>query len=210
MTKPLLLLALAVLVPTLSVAQISSADAARSSEIQRKVAELDSLVQLVPLALTKDQINALLGSIEKVRQKQREVEASEAKDLVGIDSLVSKSVGAGIDKNVYPAREVQNQIASLWRAMGIRRNLFNKEMVDNVFIVCKTALNEGQLKTMEKSLKPEALEPSLRGVDMDSDARIKFFVRKILLDPVAYDVLVKMSKRKEVPADQPPATSPSI
>lgn len=197
MTKPLLLIALAVLLPNLSSAQVSTSDASRSTEIQKKVAELDSLVQISPLALTKVQINALLSAIEKVRQKLREVETLEAKDLVTIDLKVSKAVDEGVEKNAYPPRELQNQVASLWRAMGIRRNLLYTDMVDSVFKVCKTTLNEGQLKTMEKSLKPDALDPSLKGVEMDSDARIKFFVRKILLDPVAYDLLVKMGKRKD-------------
>ena len=202
----LTLLALVCVSPTLALAQAPNPDAVRSDEILKKVAELDSLIQIVPLALTKEQIPPLLSAIEKVRQKQKELYKQEAKDLTALDTKVAKVVDDGVEKNVYPPRELQLQVAGTMRAMGLRRNLFYQEMTNDVFDVCKKTLNEGQLKTMEKSLKPELLEPGLKGTEMDSDARIKFFVRKIILDPVAYDVLLKMSRRKDVPETPTPPT----
>lgn len=207
MKKPLLALALLALGAALCPAQLPpTPEGARSDEILRKVARLDSLIQLVPLNLTKEQMNPILSAIEKERQKLRELQSTEAKDLVGLDAKVSKAVDDGQQKNVYPPRDLQVEVAKMMRALGIRRQMFNGEMVDMVYGVCKNTLNEGQLKVMEKSLKPELLDPSLKGVDMDSEARIKFFIRKILLDPVAYDVLREMYKRTEDPA---PATPPS-
>lgn len=204
MTKPLLALALLSLFAAVAPAQTPNPDAARSDAIMKKVARLDSLIQIVPLILTKEQLPPLLSAIEKVHQKQKELYAQEAKDLVNLDGKISKVVDDGIEKNVYPPHDTQILVAATMRAMGIRRQLFYNEMVDAVYEVCKTTLNEGQLKTMEKSLKPEALEPNLKGVEMDSEAKMKFFVRKILLDPVAYDVLVEIGKRKEEPTPTPP------
>lgn len=203
MTKPLLALALLLTVPTFAPAQ--SADAARSDAIMKKVGELDALIQIVPLALTKEQIPPLLSAIEKVQHRQKEIYALEAADLAKIEAKLTRTVDDGADKGIYPPRTTQNEIAALMRAMGIRRTLFYNDMVDNVFVVCKATLNVGQLAVMEKSLKPEAFDPSQKGSTMDSDAKIKFYVRKVLLDPPAYDVLLQMSRRKDEPAPTPPA-----
>ena len=208
MTKPLLALALALalaLVAGVAPAQTPTPDAVRGTAFTLNVAKLDVLIQVVPLALTKEQITPLLTAIEKVRQRQKELFAQEAKDLAEYEPLVAKAVADGIDKGVYPPRELQRKIAAFNRLVGTRRGLFYVEMTDDVFKVCKNVLNEGQLKAMEKSLKPELLEPGAKSADMDSDAKVKFFVRKVILDPNAYDVLVAMSRRKEDPA---PTTTP--
>ena len=94
------------------------------------------------------------------------------------------------------------------RAIGIREDLYANQWVDIVFQACKSTLNEGQIKVMEKSLKPELLDPSIKVAEMDSDTKVKFFIRKVILDPVAYDVLVRMSRRKEEPAPTTPPANP--
>jgi len=197
MKKPLLaLLTLACLV-SVAPAQTLTPDAARSDAILKNVAKLDVLIQVVPLLLTPEQIPPLLQAIEKVHQRQKELYAQEAKDLTTIEAKVKKVVDDGINKNIYPPRDVQTEIATFMRAAAARRTLFYNQMTDDVFQVCKTTLNEGQLKTMEKSLKPELLDPSIKPDSMDSDAKVKFFVRKVILDPNAYDVLVEMAKKKD-------------
>lgn len=197
MKKPLLALLFLVSLVAVAPAQDKSPDAVRSEEIMKKVTRLDSLIQIVPLALTKDQYGPLLTVIEKVHQKQKELYAQEAKDLGKLDAKLTKTVDDGIGKEIYPPREVQNEVAATMRAMGIRRGLFYNEMVDLVYDVCKKTLNEGQLKTMEKSLKPELLGSPVKGEDMDEATRIKFFVRKILLEPAAYDILLEMSRKRK-------------
>jgi hypothetical protein len=196
MKKPFFALLLLASLAAVAPAQTLSPDAARSDAILRKIAKMDVLIQVVPLLLTPEQLPPLLAAIEKVHQKQKELITQEAKDLAGIDSKVSKVVDEGINKGIYPPRESQLEVATFMRASGLRRSMFYVEMTNLVFDVCKTTLNAGQLKTMEKSLKPELLEPSIKVDSMDADAKIKFFVRKVLLDPAAYDVLVEMSKKK--------------
>lgn len=195
MKKPLLSLLLLTLLATVAPAQ--NPDAARSDAVLKKVAKLDVLIQVVPLLLTKEQFPPILEAIEKVHQKQKELFAQEAKDIAAIDAEVSKAVDDGQKKNIYPPHDLQAKVAGVMRASGIRRSLFYIEMTDIVFDACKKTLNAGQLKTMEKSLKPELLDPSLKVDQMDADAKIKFFIKKVILDPNAYDVLIEMSKRKE-------------
>ncbi len=204
MKKPLLALALLVALPLAAYAQTPSNDAARSDAVLLKIQQLDVLIQLVPLSLAKEQFPPILTAIEKVRQQQKEMYAQESKDLVALDAKLAKMVDDGVDKGVYPPRDKQKEIAATMRAMGLRRDLYANQWVDIVFLACKSTLNEGQIKVMEKSLKPELLDPSIKVAEMDSDAKVKFFVRKVILDPVAYNLLIQMSKRK----DDSPTTIP--
>jgi hypothetical protein len=196
MKKPLLALLLLPILAAAAPAQTTTAGGARSDEITLKIKKLDVLIQVVPLALRKEQFGPILASIEKMRQKDKELRAQEDKDLANLDAAISKAVDEAIGKEKYPPRETQTLVANTYRAMGVRRQLFAVDAVDTVFAACKATLNEGQIKTMEKSLKPDALEPGIKVDEMDSDAKVKFFIRKVLLDPVAYDVLVQMSKQR--------------
>lgn len=209
MTKPLLALALLLAFPAFVSPQSAASQSGRGEEIMRKVGQLDALIQIVPLALSKDQISPILSAIERAHQKQRDVAALDAKDLEKVEAKVSKMVDEGINKGIYPPREAQKEIAAIIYAEGIRRNLLYDDMVDTVFKVCKTTLNQGQLKVMEKSIDPTRFEPPTKGVEMDADAKIKYYVRRVLLDPPSYDVLIQMSKRSEnaAPSTSPPTTS---
>ena len=202
MKKPLLaLLSLASLAAVASAqapaAASSPAQGSRSDAIMLNIKKLDVLIQVVPLALTKDQVSALLLSIEKVRQQEKQLRAQEDKDLIQIDAKTAKLVDDGVQKGSYPAREAQVEIAKFMGVMGIRRSMAAIDYINIVYDTCTKTLNAGQLKVMEKSLKPELLDPSLKVDQMDSAAKVKFFIRKVLLDPVAYDVLIDMAKKKE-------------
>ena len=203
MMKTLLTLACLAALPWAASAQTSGNDAARSEAVMLRVQQLDVLIQVVPLSLTKEQFPPILTAIEKVRQKQKELYAQETKDLADLDPKLTKMVDDGINKGAYPPREGQKDIAARIHIMGLRREMFYNEAVQTVFQACKTTLNEGQLAVMQKSLKPELLDPSVKVADMDADAKVRFFVRKVILDPAAYDVLVQMSKRKDDPATPP-------
>lgn len=204
MKKPLLaLLLLASLVPAVH------AQGSRSDLVMKNVKKLDVLIQIVPLALTKEQIGPLLLALEKGHQKEKTMLAQEDKDLLTIEAKTQKVVDDAIKNGKYPPHEVQGELATFMRIMGVRRTGYATEIVDIVYDACTKTLNAGQIKIMEKSLKPELLDPSLKADTMDSATKVKFFIRKVILDPVAYDVLIEMSKQPAQPASAP-TTSPSI
>ena len=207
MKKTLLALALVAALPSLTFAQAATYSP-RAQETYLKVKQLDVLIQVVPLSLTKEQFSPILAAIEKVRQQQKAMVAQEEKDLAALDAKLTKVTEDGTDRAIYPPRPMQQEIAANMRAIGIREDLYANQWVDIVFQACKSTLNEGQIKVMEKSLKPELLDPSIKVAEMDSDTKVKFFIRKVILDPVAYDVLVRMSRRKEAPAPTTPPANP--
>lgn len=196
MKKPLFALFLAAALAPGAFTQTSEVNA-RSEAVLLKIHKLDALIQIVPLALTKEQIPPILSAIEKGRQKWKDNQAVEAKELAELDAEAGKAVDNGVNKGVYPPREVQAHIAQVMAKMGEREAIVGNEIVDLVYDACNKTLNAGQLKAMEKSLKPELLDPSLHSDQMDSTAKIKFFIRKVFLVDAAYDVLLDMSKKKD-------------
>lgn len=191
--KPFLLcLALFAVAVTAAPAQVINA--ARSDEIMTKMRKADMLIQILPLTLTKDQIPKLLIKIEKARQKQDQIMAMEADDLVRLDAKLSKAVDDGVKKGVYPSPDLQKEVYKLTTAFTIRRNILASECVDLVFEEAKAVLNDGQKKVMEKSLDASKFDPSLKVDQMSSDDKVKFFIRRVFLDPITYELLKDINK----------------
>lgn len=175
-------------------AQTPSDDAKRSDAIMMKFRQIDLLNQLIPLALTKDQIEKLLPSVERARAKVRETEKDEAKTLTGYDKKVTDAINHCIEKGEPPSRDLLMELAVATKLMADNRSVIASENTEAVLKVFKETLNAGQLKAAENSLKPELFDPSLKADKMTSDDKLRFFIRDILLDPQAYDVLVRLDK----------------
>lgn len=167
----------------------------KSGDTMAKIQKLDALVQIVPLTLTKKQVEALLPAIEWARAHESEIRKLEDKDLADLDEEVTTAMKNGIEKQVYPPRDLQMKIYKLTGAMAIRRQVAISENVDKVIAAVKKELNAGQIKVMEKSLDPKAFDPKAKVEEWDSDRKVRFFITKVFLDPAAYDVLVEMKSK---------------
>ena len=53
-------------------------------------------------------------------------------------------------------------------------------------------LNAGQKKAMANDLDPASITPGIKVESMSDEAKIRFYIRNILLDPLCYDLLVKL------------------
>lgn len=177
-----------------SATQNPSEDAKKSDAVMMKFRQIDLLNQLIPLALTKDQIEKLLPSVERARAKVRETEKDEAKTLASYDKKITDEINRCIEKGEPPKRELLQELAVATKLMADNRSVIASENTEAVLKVFKETLNAGQLKAAENSLKPELFDPSLKSDKMTSDDKLRFFIRDILLDPQAYDVLVRLDK----------------
>lgn len=189
--KPILLVALIALF-TCCWAQRSDEKAKRSDAILNKIRHLDLLNHILPLTLTKEQIGALLPVIEKCRQSVRKIELMEHDDLVKFESKIDKAVEDGIKKDLVPGRELLNELNKLILAFRVRRQVAIGENVDLVLPVVKKEFNKGQIAVAANSLDPKAF-----GMDpekMTEDDRLKLYIRDILLDMLAYDLLIRLQK----------------
>lgn len=168
--------------------------AERSAAIMQKVSQVDLLVQVLPLAIRKEQFGPLLTVIEKNRQKEKVIRSNENEDLLRIEQDLTKAVKDGLEKGAYPPKEMRFKAIKLLNAMTIRRRVAVKEMVEDVYKVVSTTFDAGQLKVMENSLDPTDDDPTVKKETLDAKAKINFFIERVFLDALVYDILLKLEK----------------
>jgi tRNA nucleotidyltransferase/poly(A) polymerase len=165
---------------------------AQSTAILQKMRQIDLLNHLIPLVMTKEQIRKLLPEIEKARRDVRTQEAEEAKLLSEKAAAIDKAVKDGIDKGDVPDKQLLKELNAMIRFFSMKRDAVANDNTTNVLAIMKTTLNAGQLKAAGNSLNPKVFDPSVKLEELKDDDRLRLFVREVMLDPLAYDLLVKM------------------
>lgn len=179
-----------------AMAQGTSDAAKRSDAIMKKARTLDLLNHILPLLLTKDQINQMLPVIERTRAKVRQIEKAEAEDLAKFDKKLDEAIEQGLGKDRVPSRALLNEVSRLFQALSIRRQVAAEENAEEMLAVVKKALNAGQIKTMANSLDMKVYMPGTDPATITEDVKLKVFIKDVLLDPLSYDFLVRLSKIK--------------
>jgi len=195
MTRILICLAIVIGMLASAPAMAQTSDqGAKSDKVLMKLRQIDLLNMLIPLALTKDQIEAILPAIERARQNVRRVEKDEAATLEKLDSKVSDAIKKSIETSVAPPKALLDELAQTTKDMGDARVAAVDENTMNVLKVFVATVNAGQKKAAVNSFSPAYIDPKAKPDTVTDDEKITFFVRDILLDPQAYDILVQMSR----------------
>ncbi len=166
----------------------------RSQALQSKIHEVDLLVSILPLVMTKDQIKVMLLTLEKVRAKQIAIFASEDDEILKLAPEVEDTLTAGITKGEYPHRELQSKVYNVTRALMLRRQVALNEYIDEVYVSVDRIFNAGQKKAMAGSLAPSYFAPGVKPETLKDEDKIKAFIRIKLLDDATYPLLIKLSK----------------
>jgi hypothetical protein len=174
--------------------QLSTAQGAKSDQIQIKARQVELLVQLVPLAMTKEQIRALLPTIEKVRSEQRTVLSQEDAELAKLEARLDAAIKNALEKGSYPPPELLVDVLRVSRALRQARQINIGLWVDLLIGELKKVLNAGQMTVMEKSVEPKLIDPNAKDEDWTTEKKQRFFIQSIFLDPLSYELLVKMSR----------------
>lgn len=165
----------------------------QSAAVLEKMRQIDLLNHLIPLVMTKDQIRKLLPVIEKARRDVKIQQDEEAKMLAQKAAAVDKAVKDGVDKGDVPDKQLIKELNAMIQFFTMKRRAIATDNVQMVFEVMKTAFNAGQLKAAGNSLNPKVFgDPGFKVEEMKDDDRLKFFIQEVMLDPLAYDILVKM------------------
>ncbi len=165
---------------------------AQSAATLQKMRQLDLLNQLIPLVLTKEQIRKVLPVIERARRDVKVQEDEEAKLLAQKAAQIDKAVKDGVEKGDVPNKELLKELNAMIRFFDMKRDAVANDNTQMVLEVMKTTLNAGQLKAAANSLNLKAFNPSIKVEELKEEDKLKFFVREIMLDPLAYDILVRM------------------
>jgi tRNA nucleotidyltransferase/poly(A) polymerase len=161
-------------------------------EILQKMRQIDILNHLLPLVMTKDQIKKILPSIEKARRDVKAQEDEEAKLLQQKLAQIDAAVKNGEDKGDVPDKELIKELNAMVRFFTMKRDAIANDNTQMVLEAIKGTLNAGQLKAAGNSLNPKIYDPGVKTEELKDDDRLRLFVREVFLDPLAYDVLVKM------------------
>jgi hypothetical protein len=190
-----IILCLGIIVGFFSFGHAQSTDTAKRSEvILSKMRQIDVLTQVIPLALTKDQINQILPAVERARAKVGTVEKEEAQILAGLEGKINDAIKKSEDSLVAPPQALLDELAQTTMKMAKKRQLVVDQNTDAVLKVFNQACNAGQKKAAANSLRPELIDPSLKSDKMTDEEKIRFFIEEILLDPQGYPVLIELLK----------------
>lgn len=187
---------LATMLLTAPLSQTSAQDRnKRADEILKKIRQLDLSDQILPVLLTKDQYSKLLPAIEKARQTVREQEKAEYENLSKLEPKIDEALKEAFDEGKVPPVETMAAYARTFKFMRDTRNVIAELNTNNVLEVIEPTLDPGQRKAIANALKPQMYDGSIDPQSLDEKTKMKFWVKVVLLDPQAYDVLVRLSKR---------------
>ncbi len=194
-TKPILFLIL------LSLAAFSSAQSIptetrirRSSEILGKLRQLEILNQILPVVMTKEQIRQLLPTLEEVRATVKKTEELEYEEIAKLEGRVDAALKEAYEIGKVPTQELFTDYLKTFARLSKARQLITEVNSGKVLAKLKEILNEGQLKLAENALTVPLADPSQDPTKLDAERKQLYFVRQILLDPMTYDILIKLSK----------------
>ena len=136
----------------------------------------------------------ILVAVEKARSKVSQIEQMEATDLLNYESKINDAINKGISRDLVPSKDLLKELNRLFSAFTVRRQIAAGENADAVLAVLKSTLNAGQIKAAANSEDMKAFDPNLDPAKLSDDDKLKFYIKDIVLDPQAYDLLMRMSK----------------
>ncbi len=168
--------------------------AKKSDQILIKMRKLDLMNQMLPLLLTKDQMRKILPAVEKGRQAVREQEKLEFDYLRKLEPKVDEALKEAEDKGKVPTRELLKEAITTFTMFGLKRRAVADDNADLVLKAFNSTLDAGQRKVAMNLLDPSASQPGIDVKSMKDDDKVRFYVKFVILDPLAYDILLQMSK----------------
>jgi hypothetical protein len=168
-------------------------------QVLLKISKLNIVKYVTPLLLKKDQLNALMSTIEKCRAKQAEIVSLDAMEFKKqkLESDIDKALEEALNNGSYPKRELQSKIIAVQDALLVRRKIATNEMVDMLLETCKKNLNEGQIAVMRNLTDPNYVEGETKASKLPDDERTKLYIREILLSPLTYDIFKQLAKHAQ-------------
>jgi tRNA nucleotidyltransferase/poly(A) polymerase len=169
---------------------------AQSTAVLDKMRQIDLLNHILPLALQKEQIRKILPVIEKARRDVRQWTDEEAKFLQQNSAKVDKAVKDAVEKGDVPNKELIKELNAMVRMFAMKRAAIASDNTQMVMEAMKTSLNAGQMKVAANALDFKLYNPNIKPEEIKEEDRLRLYVQEVLLDPLAYDLLVKMQSNK--------------
>ena len=163
-----------------------------ATKVLNKMRQVDLLNQILPVLMTQEQLQKLLPPVERSRKATRDLERDELAAMKKLESKLDAAIKEAKDKNQVPPAELQTEIFRLLSTFKKNRALMVLEQNEAVLKAVEENLDEGQIKAATNALSL----PSSDGEKLTDRAKLGRWVRAVLMDPLAYDLLVDLSRKK--------------
>lgn len=177
---------------TVALAPQASVDEA--TNIQIKVRQLTLLEQINPVLLTKPQLRRLLPVVESARQAERDLVANELKAMRPLSARLDVEIKKAKEEKKLADPDIWKTINDLQRQFNLNRARMINEQTEKVLTEMRRVLNEGQLKAAANAIDVRSLLPGVPADQITEEAKLRAWIRIVLLDPQAYDLMLEMSK----------------
>jgi hypothetical protein len=195
------LVSVALVVPIMSAqagkgGQVTPAEqGAKSDEIIGKLRQLDFLNRLVPLLLTRAQLEKVLAAVEKARLNVKKTEENEYHVLLAMEPKVTALLTKCMDDASAPGKPALIDFTKSLLVLSETRQIVAKDNEDLVYDAIWPELDKGQKKAMAGSINMRDYDPKLKVEDIKDEDVVKFFIRDTFLNPLAYPIMVKLLKQ---------------
>jgi hypothetical protein len=171
---------------------VQTAQEAHATVILEKIQKVDILSQVLPILLTKEQIKKLLPTIEDARQAVADVKKKEYDQLKRLESMLDKVIADGMEKGEVPKVEERKEAIKVINSLAVGRQAVIAINTAKVTAKFNEVANKGQIKTAANSLDPRFFEGQ-KIEEIPDEKKVEMFCQEVLLHPLAYEMLRKMS-----------------
>lgn len=179
-----------------SFGQNNPEQAARSDEILRKVRELELLDQILPVLMTREQLREILPAVERARQGAREHQEREFQALLRVEERVDAALERAYRDGDIPNQEMIREINNSFRGLTLSRQIAIRNHVIEVRTKMEEILNEGQIRSAANSLDLSWMSAE-EAEALTQEEKLDMWVQAVLLDYLAYDILVRLSRETQ-------------
>jgi TolA-binding protein len=166
----------------------------RADRVAAKVHELELLNQILPVLFTKDQLGKILPIIEKSRKAKRQLQIDEQKVMMTLEKELDDAIKEAYAKKKVPTTEITSKVFGTYKNMSTARQVLVGSFVEQIFDVMKAECDEGQRKAAALALQDYVLTDLEKKMELTEENRLRIWIRIVLMNHDAYDVLVKLYK----------------
>ncbi len=177
--------------------------AAEADRILVDLRRLDLYNQILPVLIKPEQAKRLLAQVESAQEAEKRHLRDELVEMRKLDPTIADALKAARDKGEVPSREVITELIKAFRLLDAKRQVMVGEQTEKVLTAVEETLDAGQIKAAANALDPRIGNPGADPAKLSDRERLRAWVRVVLMDPLAYEILLELSKKPTRPPTDP-------
>lgn len=178
-----------------SSAQPTEAQSEESERILIKIQQMELYDQLLPVLFKPDEARAFLPVLERHRAEVRKMRLSEHKMLRPLEIDLDRVIKEAQEKGNVPDPKVMKKALDLFRVFAMFRKALLDDTAEELISTMRQTLNEGQIRAAMNAFNPKEFDPTLDPETMTEDEKLALWVKVVLMDSLAYDIMLGFSRK---------------